>query len=413
MKKFTQHLEEAKNVHMEHLEDNVLNRGVVGARESINFLRSLRDALSGHSSAKVNATIKWDGAPAIFVGKDPSDGKFFVAKKGIFNKSPKVYKTPAQIDADTSGDLSIKLKTALKYLKDINVEGVLQGDLLFTQDDLKLSNIDNVNYITFHPNTIVYAVPADSTLGKKIKRSAIGVVWHTHYTGDSFETMKASFGVNIKSLGELDKVWMIDADYEDVSGSALMTQAETSLLDTHLKACGKTFRSISAASLNAISNNEDLLTYIKTYHNSKIRAGQEITNPTSHAKGLIEWLLDKEEKELEKRKTEKGKKQFSDSFKPIKQWMANTPLTTIANIFELQMHIVSAKKIIIKKMNQAAKLKTFLKTADGFKITGEEGYVAIDHLSGNAVKLVDRLEFSYSNFSPDIIKGWQSDQRRG
>lgn len=413
MKKFNQYLEEAKNVHMEHLEDNVLNRGVVGARESINFLRSLRDVLSGHSSAKVNATVKWDGAPAIFVGKDPSDGKFFVAKKGIFNKNPKVYKTSAEIDADTSGDLSVKLKMALKYLKDINVEGVLQGDLLFTQDDLKTSHIDNVEYVTFHPNTIVYAVPSNSALGKKIKRSAIGVVWHTHYTGSSFESMKASFGFNIKSLGELNKVWMIDADYEDVSGSALMTASETSQVDIHLQAAGKVFKSITANALNTIADNDELLTFIKTYHNSKIREGQEITNPISHAKGLIEWLMDREKKELDKRKTPRGKEQFTDSFKPIKQWMANTPLSVIAGIFELQMHLVSAKKVIIKKMNQAAKLKTFLKTSDGFKITGEEGYVAIDHLSGNAVKLVDRLEFSYANFNPNIIKGWQSDQRRG
>lgn len=413
MKKFNQYLEEAKNVHMEHLEDNVINRGVVGARESINFLRSLRDALSGHSSAKVNATVKWDGAPAIFVGKDPSDGKFFVAKKGIFNKNPKVYKTPAEIDADTSGDLSVKLKMALKYLKDINVEGVLQGDLLFTQDDLKTTHIDNVEYVTFHPNTIVYAVPSNSALGKKIKRSAIGVVWHTHYTGSSFESMKASFGFNIKSLGELNKVWMIDADYEDVSGSALMTASETSQVDIHLQAAGKVFKSITANALNTIADNDELLTFIKTYHNSKIREGQEITNPTSHAKGLIEWLMDREKKELDKRKTPRGKEQFTASFKPIKQWMVNTPLSVIAGIFELQMHLVSAKKVIIKKMNQAAKLKTFLKTSDGFKITGEEGYVAIDHLSGNAVKLVDRLEFSYANFNPNIIKGWQSDQRRG
>jgi hypothetical protein len=39
-------------------------------------------------------------------------------------------------------------------------------------------------------------------------------------------------------------------------------------------------------------------------------------------------------------------------------------------------------------------------------VTGVEGYVAIDKMSGKAVKLVDRLEFSRLNFSPEILKGW-------
>ena len=91
--------------------------------------------------------------------------------------------------------------------------------------------------------------------------------------------------------------------------------------------------------------------------------------------------------------------------------MANTAPSQIAAMYALQMYIVEAKILIINKMNQASKLKTFLKTNKGWRITGEEGYVAIDRISG-AVKLVDRLEFSYANFSPDVIKGWQTDLRR-
>ena len=58
-------------------------------------------------------------------------------------------------------------------------------------------------------------------------------------------------------------------------------------------------------------------------------------------------------------------------------------------------------------MNKAASIKTFLKTKDGFEVTGVEGFVAIDHLTGGAVKIVDRMEFSRANFSADILKGWQ------
>lgn len=412
MKNYTQYLAEAQNTHMEHLEDIVFDGGVDGARQALVFLQSMRNSLSGWSKKKINATIKWDGAPAIFVGNDPSDGKFFVAKKGIFNKNPKVYKTDAEIDADTSGDLSVKLKAALKHLRGLRIDGVIQGDFLYTANDLKTATVDGVKYVTFHPNTIVYAVPYDSALGKKIRRSTMGVVWHTRYSGRTFESMSASYGVNVKKLGNINNVWMADADYDDVSGSALMTDSETKAVTKAMSNAGKVFRKVNARSLNQIASNALLNQLIKQYQNSMIRgSGLMIKNPTAHAKGLINYLLAWEKKELAKRKTERGKGSFALKFKPVKEWMSNTPLGQISAMYALQMYIIEAKLLVIKKMNQAAKLKTFLKTNRGWKITGEEGYVAIDNIGG-AVKLVDRLEFSYANFSADVIKGWQNDSRK-
>ena len=186
--------EAEQNVHMEHVEDLVFNEGVDGTRKAINFLRDLRDMLAGNSSSKVTATVKWDGAPAIFAGIDPRDGKFFVAKKGVFNKNPKVYKTAAEVDADTQGDLATILKIALTEFKKLGIKkGVYQGDLMFTKADLKTETIDGEKYTTFHPNTIVYAVPYNSQLASKVRAAKIGVVWHTTYTGNSFKTMTASF----------------------------------------------------------------------------------------------------------------------------------------------------------------------------------------------------------------------------
>ena len=47
----------------------------------------------------------------------------------------------------------------------------------------------------------------------------------------------------------------------------------------------------------------------------------------------------------------------------------------------------------------------FLRTKNGYRVTNPEGYVAIK--KGNAVKLVDRLEFSRANFTAakDWVKG--------
>src|SRR6056300_1400063 len=161
-----------KNTNMTHIEDKVLYGGVKGTREAILALRSLRDALGGVHDG--NVSVKWDGAPAIFAGTDPSDGRFFVAKKGIFNKSPKVYKTPKDVDADTSGDLADKLKLALEHLPALGIKGVIQGDFLFSRDDVKTQKIKGQSYVTLHPNTIVYAVPAGTSAAKEIKAATIG-----------------------------------------------------------------------------------------------------------------------------------------------------------------------------------------------------------------------------------------------
>ena len=130
-----------KNLHLEHIEDEIINNGVPGGRAAINFLRSLRDMLDGNARSSINMTVKWDGAPAIFAGIDPSDGKFFVAKKSVFNVSPKLYKTEAEIDADVSGALVSKFKIALREFSKLGIKGVLQGDLMFTELRLAPANI--------------------------------------------------------------------------------------------------------------------------------------------------------------------------------------------------------------------------------------------------------------------------------
>jgi len=402
------YLKEEKNVHMEHIEDLVFNEGVEGTRKAINFLRDLRDMLAGYSTSKIMATVKWDGAPAVFAGIDPRDGKFFVAKKGVFNKNPKVYKTPSEIDADTQGDLATKLKIALAEFKKLGIKsGVYQGDLMFTHDTLKTETIDDQVYTTFHPNTIVYAVPYDSTLAKKIRGAKIGVIWHTSYTGSSFDTMKAEFGKSIAShLTHISSVWMDDANYKDYSGTATFTAAETKHITEMLSEVGKLFQTIPAATLNAIKNDEDLLIAIKTYGNTKVRAGEKITNPTAHVQGLFKWIYDKYQKDIDIKKTEKGKSAQEEKRKKILSWFANHKQEDIVKIFQVSNMIADIKGPIIAKMNQAGHIATFVKTSSGFKVTGVEGFVAIDHLKGGAVKIVDRMEFSKNNFSSDVIKGW-------
>lgn len=416
MKSLKGYLSEAagsgKNTHLIHLEDLILDGGVKGARQAILALRSLRDMLSGSAKSSTDVTVKWDGAPAVFAGEDPQTGEFFVAKKGVFNANPKVYKNHADIDADTSGDLNKKLKKAFDNLKDVGIKGVIQGDFMYDKADLKSEKIDGTTYVTFHPNTIVYAVPKGSAMEKEISKAEIGIVWHTKYEGATFETMRAEFGKEIASkLRPTNKVWSVDATLPDLSGTASMTAKETDEVTKHLSNAGKLFKEISGSILKEIEKNKELNLIINTYNNTKVRANERITNTEQHTKGLIDYVNLRYAKQIDKLKSEKGKQKKESQRDELLKFFSKKNTKTLKKVFDLQNSVVDAKLIIINKLNSLSNINTFVKTKSGFKVTNPEGFVAIDRMEGGAVKLVDRLEFSTNNFSKDIIKGWDSPSR--
>ena len=412
MKTFSDLLQEdhaGKNLHLEHLEDEIINNGVAGGRAAINFLQSLRDMLAGSARSSINMTVKWDGAPAIFAGIDPSDGKFFVAKKSVFNVNPKLYKTNQEIDDDLSGTLNEKFKVALKEFSKLGIKGVIQGDLMFT-NDISKETIEGVSYYTFQPNTIVYAVPVDSDLGRVMNKANIGVVWHTTYTGSSLPEMKASFGVDISKLSKPTSVWMDDATYKDVSGRATFTQKETDAVTKILSNTGKTFQRINAPMLRQFLKLQDSLTGVlvgaslKTYNNSKVRAGEIIKNPKQHAAGYVKWVENSIQKQIDKVKSDKGKEKYTNMQKEyVRDFKKH--VNNLTQIITFQNLLVDAKMQIVKKLNSVKGLTdTFIRTPNGYKVTNPEGYVAIDRVGGKAGKLVDRMEFSFNNFT--AIKAW-------
>tara|TARA_B110000858_G_C17754903_1_gene451582 strand:- start:178 stop:1407 length:1230 start_codon:yes stop_codon:yes gene_type:complete len=408
MKNFNNFISEQKNTHMTHIEDKVIYGGVKGTREAIMALRSLRDMLKGDHSA--NVSVKWDGAPAVFAGLDPSDGKFFVAKKGIFNKNPKVYKSAADVDADASGDLANKLKAALKYLPELGIKDVVQGDFLYGPGDLSTDTIDGDKYLTFHPNTIVYAVPAKSDAAKAIKSAKIGIVWHTTYTGDSFPSMRATYGVKVDKFKKSKNVWSQDAMLRDLT-KLTMNKKESDDVTKILSQAGKLFNQISGSTLRQLEANDQLSSLVETYNNTFVRKGQVIGDTGRHVSGLINWIRARYQKEIDSRKTDRGKTAQVDKLNAILEFFSPANKANLKKMFDLQKLIVQAKLKLINKLDQLSSVKTFVKTRNGYKVTGAEGYVAIDKLGGDAVKIVDRMEFSYNNFSPDILKGWDKPTR--
>mgnify|MGYP000211996381 FL=1 len=398
-----------KNLHLEHIEDEIINFGVDGGRAAINFLRSLRDMLAGGARSSVRMTVKWDGAPAIFTGIDPSDGQFFVAKKSVFNINPKLYKTNAEIDADLSGALNSKFKIALAEFPKLGIKNVLQGDLMYT-DDIETDTIDGVKYYTFQPNTIVYAVPIDSDLGKTMNKSKIGIVFHTTYEGKELQDMKAKFGADTSKLKKTSSVWLDDATYKDVSGTATFNAKETESVTAVLSNVGKTFQRINAPMLRSFLKLQDGMTgnlvgaSLKTFNNTKVRQGQKVTNPKKHAIDYASHVQKHFDKMIDKVKTPAAKNKYQKQQREyVREFRKHA--SNLGNVILFQNLMIDAKMQIVKKLNSVKGLTdTFIRTANGYKVTNPEGYVAIDRVKGNAVKLVDRMEFSYNNFT--AIKAW-------
>jgi len=406
---FSNFLTEQKNLHMEHLEDEVLNGGVEGTRGAINFLQGLRDMLAGSGSSSVNVTVKWDGAPAVFAGINPENDQFFVGTKGVFAKSGgKLNYTEADIDENHPGggasSLNNKLKVSLRELSKVNIQGILQGDFMFVPEMLEKVTIDGESYVTFQPNTIVYAIPVKSQLAAKIMSSSMGIVWHTTYSGNTIEDMKASFGVSAGAFQQSGSIWQADASFKDQSGTATMTKRETEHVTAILSQTGKLFQQMDSNVLGRISADNNLSLLIKTYHNSTVRAGTKISNVGKYTSGLIAFVYDRLKRDIDKVKQEKTKKAKQEIMDRYVGFLRKNS-SELVKIFTIQNLLIDAKLLIIRKLESIRGLtQTFVKTSTGYRVTAPEGFVAIDTLKGGALKLVDRLEFAHQNFN--AAKNW-------
>ena len=397
-----------KNLHLEHLEDEIINNGIDGGRAAINFVRSLRDMMKGNSKSKVNMTVKWDGAPAIWAGKHPEDGRFFVAKKSLFNKEPLFYTSESEIKnaSELSGDLETKFLESYKYLSKLSWgDKIFQGDLMFTDSDKKEQTIDNVDYITFQPNTILYAIQKDSKLGQTIDNAKYGIVFHTSYSGGTIADLSASFGVDISTLGASSDIWLDDASYKDVSGNSTLTAKETVALTKALSETGKAFQKIKRPSLQKFMKVQETIaqkgagaTY-KTYVNTQIRKGKFDLSYKKYLSHFDNYWRDKVVKKVKLEKTKEIKRKMGKQLR--RELMSAKVFIDALCIFQTQL--VVAKDVVIKGLNKAKSVGTFVRTDTGLKTVNPEGYVAIDK-EGKAVKLVDRMEFSLNNFT--VAKNW-------
>ena len=411
MIKLSQYLNEAaaeKDRHLTHIEDAVLEGGVTGTRNAIQFLISLRDMFAddGQTISEARGPLilrtKFDGAPALYAGINPENGKFFVGSKSIFNKGAKLNYTQADIKANHSGGLADKLSLALKYLPELGIKGIIHGDFMYSKDELKSETIDGRSYITFRPNTITYAVPQGSAMARDILSSRMGIVFHTSYSGTSMSNLQTHFDVDITSLRKTKNVWFRTNRFTNVTGRATLTKAENERLSNILTSTGSLFRTIPAALLNQIATNDTYRLQMMTFYNQKVRAGEHMG--ANHTAELIKWVGDKYKKSIDEAKMPATKAKRKAEMDMVLRWYRQNA-GGLSTIFRLQNLLIDAKMILIRKFNQCNDLGTFLHTSDGgYKVTTPEGYVAAWSSGGDAVKLVDRMEFSRANFL--AVKNW-------
>ena len=394
-----------KNTHLEHLEDDIINRGSSGGVNAINFLNSVRNMLAGNIGGKLNMSVKWDGAPAVFCGTNPENGKFFVGTKSVFNKTPKINYTPTDIRRNHGGELANKLQVCLRELPKLGLDGIYQGDLLFTRGDLKAVAIDGEKMITFTPNTITYAVPAGSDIARRIARAKLGIVFHTKYSGKTMSSLTAGFG-SIKGQGP-SSVFLASAAFTDTSGSATFNKSELSRFDALIRMAEGSLRKakpiLDEMSKTSMSDQISVGYRLKTYFNSYIRnSKQGMEKVAVMQQGFRDYYESFIDAEIASRKTDKGKEKFIQQKKVGLQYIDRNKQ---ALYFAIASHISlgNAKNFLIQKLNQVQSIGHFLRTPNGYKVTAPEGFVAVDRVAG-AIKLVDRLEFSRANFT--IAKDW-------
>ena len=391
-------LTEFKRTHLEHIEDIVLTDGYEGGKAVLEYFRGLLLTLKGSSSESVSVSVKWDGAPAVVCGTNPDNGRFFVGTKSVFAQSPKINYTKKDIAKNHgTDDLGQKLLKCLVHLKKLGIQGVVQGDLLFIDDDVSRKNIGGKPHLTFTPNTITYAVPEGSDLAKQIEVAKVGIIFHTSYNGENLADMNASAGADVSNFAKSNDVFFDNATYKDVSGSAKFTDDETKQFFNGIEKLETLLNNVPRNLTSLLGQNNDFVPYFQMFINAMVKQGKLPTDVNMFLREFVKFYKSRMQDQISGLKAQKALQLRQDKIKQMPQFIARVrkPLQAMLSFYKA---VQTMKAFVLKKMNQAMAIGSFQQTENGLEVTDPEGFVAVDK-TGNAVKLVDRLGFSRRNLT--------------
>jgi hypothetical protein len=191
---------------IEHLEDYVFREGTAGVNKALAIVAAF-------NKDSTTASVKWDGKPAVVFGRKPETGEFVltddsgfgaVGYDGLFTSTRAISNNLSQRDANAAakGNLANRVATLLPTYQTVwplleaatpeNFRGYVKGDLMYwnrtdqslpaTEQEIEPGVVyQSAGLVVFRPNTVTYRIPVDSTLGKSILNSEVGVAVHTMY----------------------------------------------------------------------------------------------------------------------------------------------------------------------------------------------------------------------------------------
>jgi len=391
-------INEFKRTHLQHIEDIILTDGHAGGQSVIDYLQGILQTLQGAADQPINVSVKWDGAPAIVCGINPENGKWFVGTKGIFAKTPKLNYTKEDIARNHGTDeLGKKLLKCLVHIEKLNIQGIVQGDFMFDRDTLTRKSINGENYITFKPNTITYAVPENSDLGKQMSAAQVGIIFHTNYTGDTIANLKAQYGADVSAFTRTPDVWFDNATYKNVSGTANFTKEEQQQFTTGIAQLKSLLNSVPNNLSAMLGVNKDFLPFFMLFINDQIRQGKIPTDTDQYLKDFAEFYQGRMQQQAAGLKAQKALQLRQQKMKdmPLFLKQMQKPLAAMMAFYK---EVIALKNLTLAKLNKASAIGTFAQTDLGLEVTDPEGFVAVG-TAGDAVKLVDRLGFSRKNLT--------------
>lgn len=366
--------------HIEHLEDHPINDGHAGFEHAVGALEKVRQHIKMKKKSP-ELTMKHDGSPSIVFGHHPDTGKFFVASKSAFNKTPKINYTPKDIEKNHghAPGLVEKLKSALEHLPKVSPKkGVYQGDVMFSDNDKHETD----GKVHFKPNTINYSADKKSEEGKKISNAKFGLYTHTEYRGDDSSALNAHFDPNMAAFKHHPDVYHREPGH-DTSKVKFHPEDEKEY-EHHLSKAMALHTKHGQQMYAPIDRVKD---HVKTYINTTVRTGEK---PSSE--GLQHHITSTYAKEMDKLKTDKAKNKKVDELKD-KLRHIETNKKHFDNTLKLHGHLQDAKNVLVKTLAQHT---GDLEHSVGGEKVKPEGFV-VTH-EGRPTKLNDRAEFNRLNF---------------
>jgi len=372
---------DGKLKHIHHAEDRPIFHGSEGFKHAVGALTQAHEHMkSGGNSSHL--TMKYDGSPAVVFGHHPETGKFFVASKSAFNKTPKINYTHKDIEKNHghAPGLMEKLHAALNHLKKVAPKtGVYQGDIMHSGTDVEEKKGGKVS---FTPNTITYTAKGDEA--EKVKRSKIGIVTHTQYHGDNIASMRADPHPDLHNFSQHPDVYQKAPTHD--TKQIHYSEDDQKEFNDHIAAAKKIHDEHKKTMYKATEPHRGETGHLSTYINQTVRTGEK---PST--KGLQDHISEKYKKAGAKLKTPAAQSRKQTELKSHVTHIENNK-EHYENLLKMHHHLQQAKNVLVRNLEQH---EGGLEHHIDNKRTGPEGFV-VNH-AGEPTKLVNRAEFARAN----------------